>query len=165
MTSVITSALLIQNDEDDSKASQITKDEAVIFINPTKYSLEQSDSDDDGEDKSAFGRDIVEERDSNGDKLSEIKQKIIKGDLEMDEADIKPELVIGFRDPKQIKKMSKEQEQTPQKVSFFRKMFSGSSLTNVNRSTESNQNAMHDESDSSSSQSSEDNQDQNQDRN
>jgi hypothetical protein len=52
----------------------------------------------------------VEEKDSNGEGLSQIKQKIIKGDLEIDEADVKPELVIGFRDPKQIKKMSKEQE-------------------------------------------------------
>ena len=76
--------------------------------------MEQSDSDEeDGQDKSAFGNDIVEEKDNNGEGLSQIKQKIIKGDLEIDEADVKPELVIGFRDPKQIKKMSKEQEQTP----------------------------------------------------
>ena len=39
-TSYITSKLLINDDEDDSRTGDIGKDEAVVFVNPTKYSLE-----------------------------------------------------------------------------------------------------------------------------
>ena len=154
-TSFITSKLLINDDEDDSRASEIGKDEAVIFVNPTKYSLEQDDSDSDSGDKSAFDKDIIEESDHDPEKgnLSKFKQKIVNGDEELQASLIQPELVIAFRDRKQMKKIAKEKAKSdqPEKKSFLKGLFSRKSTTQVRASTTSNDDNMSDSSSSLSS--------------
>ena len=73
ITSWITPQFLIKDEgEDDSRTVTIGQNDAVVFVNPTKYSLQAEDSDEENQDQSAFG-DIVEERKGDENSLEKLK--------------------------------------------------------------------------------------------
>ena len=69
MVSYITSKLLVDGEEDDSRAGEIGAEEAVVFVNPTKYSLNVDDDECD-----AFEPDGIIEEKKNNDKENEIEK-------------------------------------------------------------------------------------------
>jgi len=111
-TSLITQKFLMNDDDDDNKScGSIGSDEAVLFVNPCNYTLEVDDYEIGGGEFSAFDPEIIEEENGlNDEKVNrqELKRQLESGDKELDEAHIKAELTIAFRDKKQIKKLNKE---------------------------------------------------------
>lgn len=93
-----------------------------MFVNPCNYTLEVDDSEYLGSgglggEISAFDPDVIEEENTNlvpaGDKSSGGRREDLRRSLEtgahtLDEAHIKSELFIGFRDKKQVKKLKKD---------------------------------------------------------
>lgn len=85
------------------------------------------DDSDDGGDVSAFDADIIEEGQGfEKGCITKLKQKILSGEDEIDATVVQPELVIGFRDRKQIKKLNqeKEKEEANSRTSFLKGLFS-----------------------------------------
>jgi len=84
----------------------IGDNDAVIIINPTMYTIQYEDfayTSGDGE-KSAFDPDMIVAEDEEAEereriqKLQEMKTKIATGEQPIDEAVVKSEMALGFRD-------------------------------------------------------------------
>ena len=114
MTSIITESFLFDQQgnngkDDDAKSfGSIGSDEAVMFVNPCSYTIEDDDYADQStfnQERSAFDPDVIEEENHAGDKSvfgsrDELHRMIKDGSHSMDTASIKAELVLGFRDKK-----------------------------------------------------------------
>jgi len=111
---MITDKFLFEDGENDRKSiGSIGSDEAVLFLNPNNYTLEIDDLDAEYE-VSAFDADVIEEENDAmlNDKLlkgkrDQLYSAIKSGRHQLDEAHMKAELCIGFKDKKQIKKNQK----------------------------------------------------------
>ena len=75
MTSLITEKFLFDQNADDVKScGSIGSDEAVLFVNPCNYTLDDDDdlfdkkASNNGQEVSAFDADLIEEENSAGDK-------------------------------------------------------------------------------------------------
>ena len=109
VTSFISDKLLFDRDDDEDKrsVSSIGSSEAVMFINPCNYTLEVDEEEYGGGvaggEISAFDPDHIEEESSDKQKLltksrDELEKQVRTGVHKLDEAHIKSELVLGFRD-------------------------------------------------------------------
>jgi len=134
VTNCINDTLL--NDEDfdiEKNPDAIGDNDAVIIINPTKYTLEPDDYAyiaGDGE-KSAFDPDMIVAEDEEAEEkeriqqMQETKKRIREGVESIDSTLVKAEIVLGFRDQKQVTKMKKEKEKAnalPRKMSLIQRM-------------------------------------------
>jgi len=112
---------LLTNDDDfdiEKDSGAIGDNDAVIIINPTMYTLDYDDfayTSHDGE-KSAFDPDVIVAEDEEAEerdriqKLQDMKTKIASGEQPIDEAIVKSEMALGFRDQKQVRKQKRESE-------------------------------------------------------
>ena len=101
-----------------------------------------------GREVSAFDTDVIEEEDGPGlDKgeadaignRDEMQRMLKAGTHSLDHAVIKAELVIGFRDKKQVKKEKKKNKSQTQRTSIYNRLFNRSTETSqVNVASESN---------------------------
>ena len=114
VTSWITEKFLFDDrdgsDDDGKSTGSIGEDEAVMFVNPTNYTLEVDDVErvpaGAGGERSAFDPDNIEEENGlladkgSNSTRSQLKADVQSGSHELDQAHIKQELMIGFRDKK-----------------------------------------------------------------
>lgn len=123
VTSFITSKFLYEDNDDDDRKSvgSIGSNECVMFVNPCNYTLECDDYETAGQDfggeRSAFDDpDAIEEEgliNAGGPKKqdrSAMYQQLSAGTVALDEAHIKAELILAFRDKKQLKKEAKAKQ-------------------------------------------------------
>lgn len=137
-TAPINDTLMSEDYDMEKRCDSIGSNDAVIIINPTKYTLEYDDLDYNsatGGDKSAFDPDMIVAEDEEAEQqeamkqLQEMKHRLKVGEEEVDRATVQSELVLGFRDQKQVRKLKKEKERKlaqPRK-SVLQRLFNRSS--------------------------------------
>ena len=113
-TAPVNETLMSEDFDMEKYSDSIGANDPVIIINPTKYTLEYDDLDyitATGGDKSAFDPDVIVAEDEEANekeamkKLQEMKLRIQCGDEEIHRATVQSELVLGFRDQKQVRKL------------------------------------------------------------
>jgi hypothetical protein len=80
------------------RCDSIGSDDAVLFVNPTKYSIDPEDL----EDSSAFEEITPDSSEDNSKVVSEV-------DIEQ----VQKQVQLGFRDKRQLKRLKKQQAATP----------------------------------------------------
>ena len=113
-TAPINETLMSEDFDMEKYSDSIGPNDAVIIINPTKYTLEYDDLDYNtvaGGDKSAFDPDVIVAEDEEAEEkeamkqLQEMKHRIKSNDEEIHRGTVQSELMLGFRDQKQVRKL------------------------------------------------------------
>lgn len=89
---------------DTDRTTSIGSDDAVLFVNPTKYSLDEDDQPNDGQQLASAFEEIRE--DENSSLKTQSQGREIESDL------VQKGVILGFRDKRQIKKQKKAEGQT-----------------------------------------------------
>ena len=121
-TAPIVDTLLNEAYDMEIQCDNISPNDAVIIINPTKYTIQYDDLDYNmvtGGERSAFDPDMIvdeaeeEEQKKEMKELQEMKHLVKIGEIQkvdVHEQTVKSELMLGFRDQKQVRKLRKQKE-------------------------------------------------------